>query len=55
MNILDDHYDNNGKEDLNNNQTSRYSEFKNKFQSGDKKLTKNVVRETEITVINQSK
>jgi hypothetical protein len=55
FNILDDHYDNNGKEDLNNNQTSRYTEFKSKFQSGDKKLTKNVVRETEITVINQSK
>ena len=55
FNILDDHYDNTGKESLNNNQTNRYSEFKTKFQAGDKKLTKNVVRDTEITVINQSK
>ena len=55
FNILDEHYDNNGKNDLSDNQDNRYTDFKSKFQSGDKKLTKNVVKETEITILNQGR
>ena len=55
FNILEEHYDNGGKEELSDNQNSRYSNFKGKFQSRDKQLTKSVNREAELTIINQSK
>jgi hypothetical protein len=54
-NILDEHYEYNGKEELSEFEKERYREFQEFFDNQDKKLHSKLKNESELLLLNESK